>query len=162
MPEKSGRRHALIQSAGMFTRYLGPKKLSPVTLVPMICVRTASTTTHSGAGIACIQRARICENPMRNNKLPMPTMAERRCAVSAHSKSCSELKNSTSNGMGEALSGFSVPIITWLCLARMIIPMAASMPCTAEVGKRSAKTPKRTVPRTNRSIPLTTMAPKAM
>ena len=53
MPEKSGIRHADIQSAGMFTRYFSGKKLAPVRRVPIICTATEMITTHSGAGTEC-------------------------------------------------------------------------------------------------------------
>ncbi|CAI8417698.1 MAG: Uncharacterised protein [Cryomorphaceae bacterium] len=129
MPEKSGIRHEDIQSAGICTKYSGAKKLSPVSRVPIICAATAKTTTHSGAGMMCIQATRIRENRMRNNKLPNPTAAMRMLAGSDHNTTVSKvLKNSMSKGIGSEDSGCKVPIMVWLCLARIITPIAASIP----------------------------------
>ena len=54
-----------------------------------------------------------------------------------------------------------MPSSTWICLAKMIRPIAASMPCTTECGKKSLSEPKRRKPNSTCSIEATTMAPSA-
>lgn len=51
-----------------------------------------------------------------------------------------------------------IPIITWACFASMPIPIAASIPWSADEGKNSLKAPKRKRPNKNIKIPEKTTA----
>jgi hypothetical protein len=48
--------------------------------------------------------------------------------------------------------------MTWTCLARIPIPIAASMPWSAEAGKNSLSAPKRKRPKRKMRIPEITTA----
>ncbi len=64
---------------------------------------------------------------------------------------------SASSSSGSLPSGFT-PRATCACLLRMMTPMAASMPCTALLGKKSPKRPAFMRPSRKSSAPLTTTA----
>jgi hypothetical protein len=49
------------------------------------------------------------------------------------------------------------PSMTWICLAKMMTPIAASIPCTTDEGKKSAMRPARTSPRPTCKTPAMTM-----
>ena len=51
-----------------------------------------------------------------------------------------------------------LPNITCICFAKIPIPMAASIPCMADEGKKLLRDPNRRIPRINIRIPENTIA----
>ena len=116
----------------------------------------ATATTTIGAGTFCDQgkRSRSLGKPNRITRLTTPISA----IAGLSSAKKLGIWPSSSRGVPWA---FITPRLTGSCLAMMITPIAASIPWTAEVGKKSPRIPVRRTAKTTWSSPAATPTPSA-
>ena len=60
-----------------------------------------------------------------------------------------------------SLDSGATPSRTWICLEQMMMPMAASIPCTTDEGKKSPRAPARRSAKTICTAAATTMVASA-